>query len=157
MNSRLAAILIEGQRKAFYRQIIPGSSCAGKETFDIDILVISRNGDRKIMQSIRTMSRLLSRIRKLGQLSQFDEHQINTYRKGLKVIVCMVWWVGQWLQYLIMILVILLYKQIFSKISRGWCMKKDNICQRETLYARSFWRSAFTKLLWWILQITRNT
>ena len=82
MNSRLAAILIEGQRKAFYRQIIPGSSCVGKETFDIDILVISRNGDRKIMQSIRTMSRLSSRIGKLGQSSQFDEHQINTIEKA---------------------------------------------------------------------------
>ena len=90
MNSRLAAILLEGQRKAFYRQIIPGSSCAGKETVDIDILVISRNGDRQIMQSIRTMSRLPSRIRNSGQSSQFDEHQINTYRKGLKVTVCMV-------------------------------------------------------------------
>ena len=30
-----------------------------KETVDIDSLVISRNGDRKIMQSIRIMSRRL--------------------------------------------------------------------------------------------------
>ena len=29
------------------------SSCARKEALDIDILVTSRNGDRKIMQSIR--------------------------------------------------------------------------------------------------------
>ena len=43
---------ILGQRKAFYRQRISGSSCATKETVDIDILVRSRNGDRKIMQSI---------------------------------------------------------------------------------------------------------
>ena len=29
------------------------SSCARKEALDIDILITSRNGDRKIMQSIR--------------------------------------------------------------------------------------------------------
>ena len=40
------------------------SSCARKETVDIDILVTSRNGDRKIMQSIRITSRTPSRIRK---------------------------------------------------------------------------------------------
>ena len=53
-NSRLKAIKIIGQRKAFYWQRIPGSSCARKETVDIEILATSRNGDRKIMQSIRT-------------------------------------------------------------------------------------------------------
>ena len=31
-----------------------------KETVDIDILVTSRNGDRKIVQSIRIMSRIPS-------------------------------------------------------------------------------------------------
>ena len=41
-----------GQSKAFYRQRIPESSSARKETVDIDILVTSRNGNRKIMQSI---------------------------------------------------------------------------------------------------------
>ena len=40
---------IIGQRKAFYRQRIPESSCARKETVDKDIVVTSRNGDRKIM------------------------------------------------------------------------------------------------------------
>ena len=45
------------QRKAFYRQKIPQSSCASKETVDIDILVKSRNGDRKIIKSIRITSR----------------------------------------------------------------------------------------------------
>ena len=57
VNSRLNAIKIIGQRKAFYRQRIPESSCAWKETVDIDILATSRNGDRKIMQSIRITSR----------------------------------------------------------------------------------------------------
>ena len=38
---------------------------------DIGILVTSRNGDRKIMQSIRIMSRSPSRIRKWNQLSRF--------------------------------------------------------------------------------------
>ena len=42
-----------------------------KETVDIDILVMSRNGYRKIMQSIRITSRPPSRIRKWNQLSQF--------------------------------------------------------------------------------------
>ena len=64
VNSRLEATKIIGKRKAFYRQRIPESSCARKETVDINILVTSRNGDRKIMKSIRITSRPLSRIRK---------------------------------------------------------------------------------------------
>ena len=51
VNSKLKDTKIIGQRKAFYRQKIPESSCARKETVDIDIFVTSRNGDRKIMQS----------------------------------------------------------------------------------------------------------
>ena len=54
----------------FYRHVIPESSCTRKKTVDIDILVISRNGDRKIMQSIRIMNRPAS-MRKWNQLSQF--------------------------------------------------------------------------------------
>ena len=49
VNSRLNATKIIGQRKAFYRHRIPESSCARKEIGDKDILVKSRNGDRKIM------------------------------------------------------------------------------------------------------------
>ena len=56
VNSRLKATKIMGQRKAFYSQRIPDSSCARKETVDIDILVTSRSGDRKIMKSIRITS-----------------------------------------------------------------------------------------------------
>ena len=41
------------QRKVFYRQRIPEFSSTMKETVDIVILVTSRNGDRKIMQSIK--------------------------------------------------------------------------------------------------------
>ena len=69
--SRLKATQIIGQRKAFYTQRIPDSSCARKETVDIDILVTSWNYDRKIMQSIRITSRPLLRKRKWDQLSQF--------------------------------------------------------------------------------------
>ena len=58
INFRLKATKIIGQRKAFYRQRIPDPGCARKETVDIDIVVTSRNGDRKIMQSIRMTSRL---------------------------------------------------------------------------------------------------
>ena len=71
VNSRLKPTKIIGQRKAFYRQRIPESSCARKEIVDIDILVTSRNGARKIMQSIRIMSRPTSRKRKWNHLSQF--------------------------------------------------------------------------------------
>ena len=64
VNSRLKTTNIIGQRKAFYRQRIPESTCVRKETVDIDILVTSRNGDRKIMQSVRITSRPLLRKRK---------------------------------------------------------------------------------------------
>ena len=49
VNSRLKATKIIGQRKAFYRQRIPESSCTRKETVDIDILITSRTGDTKIV------------------------------------------------------------------------------------------------------------
>ena len=60
-----------GQRKTFYRQRILDSSCARKETVDIDILIQSRNGGRKIMQSLRITSRPALRKKKWNQLSQF--------------------------------------------------------------------------------------
>ena len=71
VNSRLKATKIIGQRKAFYRQRIPGPNSTKKETVDIDVLVTSRNGDTKLMQSIRITSRTSSRKRKWNQLSQF--------------------------------------------------------------------------------------
>ena len=70
-NSKLKATKIIGQRKAFFRQRIPESSCARKETVVIDILVTYRNGDRKIMQSIRIRRRPSSKIKNWNQLSQF--------------------------------------------------------------------------------------
>ena len=69
VNFGLKATKIRGQRKAFYRQRIPEFSRARKGTVDIDILVTSRNGDRKIMQSVRITSR--PPLRKWNQLSQF--------------------------------------------------------------------------------------
>ena len=51
INSVLKTIQIKGQRKAIRRQIIPGSSCTRKETADIDILIGTRNDDRKIMKN----------------------------------------------------------------------------------------------------------
>ena len=71
VNSRVKVTKIIRQRRALLRQRIPKSSCAKKETVDIDILVTSRNGDRKIMQFIRITSRSTSRKRKQNQLSQF--------------------------------------------------------------------------------------
>ena len=51
------------------RQRIDESSCARKETADIDIFLTSRNGDRKIMQSIR--------------ITSSDEYLPTTYKKDL--------------------------------------------------------------------------
>ena len=45
LNSRLKATKIIGERKSFNRKRILESSCARKETVDVDILVLSRNGD----------------------------------------------------------------------------------------------------------------
>ena len=84
-NSRLKATKIIGQRKAFYRQRIPESSCARKETVGIDILVTSRNVDRKIMQSSRITSRPTSRKeywKKVGLVLK-KIYQSNNYRKDL--------------------------------------------------------------------------
>ena len=71
VNSTLKAIEIIVQRKVFYRQRIPESICARKETVEIDVLVTYRNGDRKIMQSIRITSRSILIKKKWNQLSQF--------------------------------------------------------------------------------------
>ena len=49
VNSKLKATKIIRQRKAFYWQKIPESSSARGETVDIDILITSRNGDRKVL------------------------------------------------------------------------------------------------------------
>ena len=57
VNFRLKATKIIDQRKAFYRQKIPEPTCGRKETVDIDIFVTFRNGDRKIRQHIRIISR----------------------------------------------------------------------------------------------------
>ena len=61
VNPGLKGTKIIRQRKAFYRQIIPESSCERKKTVDIDILVTSRNRTKK--QSIRITSRPASRKR----------------------------------------------------------------------------------------------
>ena len=71
VDSRIKVTQIVSQMKAFYRQRILESSCARKETVDIDILVTSRNGDRKTMQSIKIRSRPTSRIKKWNQFGHF--------------------------------------------------------------------------------------
>ena len=77
VNSQRKATQIIGQRKAFYMQRIHEYSRARKETVDTDIPEISRNGNRKIMQSIRITSRPPSRKRKKIIF------QSNTNRKDL--------------------------------------------------------------------------
>ena len=71
VNFRLTATKIIGQRKAFYRQRNPDPSWARKETVNIGILITSRNGGKKIMQSIRVTSRLPLRKGNWNQLRQF--------------------------------------------------------------------------------------
>ena len=44
-------------KHSIYRQRIPEFSDAWKETVEINIHVTSRNGDKKMMQSIRIMNR----------------------------------------------------------------------------------------------------
>ena len=83
VNSRLKATKIISQREAIYRQIIPESICAKEETVNIGIFETSRNGDRKIIQSIRITRRPPSRIRKWNQLVQMNIYQSNTYGKDL--------------------------------------------------------------------------
>ena len=72
IKSRLKTICIIGQWKSFCGQRIPESSCAGKETVDIEILITSRRkDDRKIMQPIKITSETATRMRKWNQFSQF--------------------------------------------------------------------------------------
>ena len=57
------------------RQRIPGPSCARKETVDTEILATSRNGDRKIMQSIRITRRPTTRKKEREPVeASSDEH-----------------------------------------------------------------------------------
>ena len=59
---------------AFSRQRIPQPGCGRKEAVYIDIPIASRNGDRKIMQSIRITSGTPTRIQKRNSFSQLVEH-----------------------------------------------------------------------------------
>ena len=61
--------MVIGQRKQFCRQRIPEPSCARKEAVDVDILITSRNVDRKIMQLIR-MTGPPMRMKKWNKFSQ---------------------------------------------------------------------------------------
>ena len=48
VNFRFKTTDIISERNSFYRKRISESSCARKEIVDIDILVTSRNDDRKL-------------------------------------------------------------------------------------------------------------
>ena len=67
VNSRLKC-----QRKAFYRQKIPEPSCQGNRHRDRHSLVW--HGDRKIIQSIRIMSRSPARTESGASPASSDEH-----------------------------------------------------------------------------------
>ena len=68
VNSTRKATKIIGQRKAFIGREFQSLAKQGKKLLT-DIPVKSRNGEKKIMQSIRIMNRPPSRIRKWNQLS----------------------------------------------------------------------------------------
>ena len=59
VNYTLKSMQIIGQRQTFYKQRVIESSFAKKETVGIDILVKSRNGGRKIMQSVKSCKPIL--------------------------------------------------------------------------------------------------
>ena len=73
-----------GQRKAFYKQKNPEFNCASKKIIDRDILLASRNGDRKIMQSMKKRVDLLDNkeVEPVEPL-QMNIYQSNIYRKSL--------------------------------------------------------------------------
>ena len=73
---RLETIQIIGQRNAFFKQIIPKSSSARKGTVDPDILITSRNGDRKIMQPVST-KKGSSMITSGTSLASSAKHMLN--------------------------------------------------------------------------------
>ena len=58
------------QRKALCRQRISKSDCARKYTADINILITSKNIDRKIMHFISISTGSPTKIRKRNKLSQ---------------------------------------------------------------------------------------
>ena len=71
--------------KAFSRQIIPGSSCARNETVDIDIIVTSRNGDRKNHAIYQNNQWTLLDKKEVEPVEpvQMNIYQSKTYRKDL--------------------------------------------------------------------------
>ena len=68
-------------------QRIPESSCVSKKTVDIDILVTSGNGDRKIMQTnrINKQTSLKNREMELAEPVHLQKNRYysNTYIKNL--------------------------------------------------------------------------
>ena len=67
---RIKTIQIINQRGLFCRKGVPGSSWLMKEVLDIDIL-ITKNGDRKIMHPIWLTKRSVIKTRKRNQFGQF--------------------------------------------------------------------------------------
>ena len=70
-------------------QRIPEASCVSKKTVDIDILVTSGNGDRKIMQTNRINKQTSLENREMELVEpvhlQKNRYYSNTYRKKFKL------------------------------------------------------------------------
>ena len=86
VNSRLYATKIISQSKAFSRQRIPKFSCARKETVDIDILVKSRNRDKKNHAIYQNNEYTFLEKKEVGPVEpvQMNNYHSNTYRKDLR-------------------------------------------------------------------------
>ena len=86
VNSKLKASKSIGQRKAFYRQRIPESSWASSHRHpDIDILVTSRNGDRKNHESYQNNDLTSLEKKEVEPVEPVlkNIYQSNTYKKDL--------------------------------------------------------------------------
>ena len=71
INSRLTAIQIQGQRKAFCKKLISEPNCERKETVDKAIFITSKQVNRKIKQPTSITNGPPTKIRKWNQFSQF--------------------------------------------------------------------------------------
>ena len=87
VNSRLKSHLDHRSKESILQaESFQSLVVQGKKTVDVHILVTSRNGDRKVIHSIRITSRPSSRIWKWNQFCQFWWRSTKEYlQKRLKL------------------------------------------------------------------------
>ena len=89
-NSKLLKPLKSKAKCKYPTERIPESSCATRETIDMDFFITSRNGNKKLYNLLQYNTEWNSQIRKsknkeakLVQLVQMYAYQSNTYREDL--------------------------------------------------------------------------